>query len=553
MPPRRQRTTKQFFFQHPAAWDPAYADFLLPPTTAFYYPEYHKACLATRTYNSNIRARLARQKQAFPERKSVYIRNQKYQKRVNSARQRIINNPSIITYPPLMRTLTAPHIPVTNLTDVESLDKSQTQEVQETLKKLIPVKNVAPFLQAGSEQSTKERVKQYVVNPTDNAVMYIDKDKFFYFRNNKHDLSHLFKTEGSYIAHLRNMFINRTKCAQREKGTPAKNIVKERIDYDKRVSHILDYYEKGDMSWSEMLEKEMSSQTRAGRNQLSRSAVRSQTPRSPPASRSSRSSSSVRLRSLLSGPRSSNLARGASPDTAEWQSYVKMNVQSVLHNRQYLLQTSDDCKRVQPTDAIACECNMCRLEMGLPSSSQISRSVRVGKKHTDTYEVLNDPAQVQFGDETYEQLDESDDYLSGDESLVSASCESEESGINMKGQVVLDENSDTTTEVDCRRKEKLKKNKKKETNNDTKKNAERHKVEIKKLKSENGIDNVERQNEGRKKEDRNGDYFSNEQTPKAAEYLTVTLPNVVEVSQGDSVRVPDNSPTPGDRPIEDEK
>ncbi|XP_041371237.1 uncharacterized protein LOC121384759 [Gigantopelta aegis] len=546
MPPRYQLSAKEFIVQHPE-WKPALDNNATLPAAEAYCPVKTKVSfsgIAPHSHNENLRARVESRSQAFPVRTSVYIRNLKHQKRVNSARQRIMDDPTVISYTPLIRAHTTPQIPLTNLANLESFDDFQNQEDQKPQRASLSVKNIAPFLSTSPKNKIKGRMKQYVVTPSDNAVMYIDNDKILYFRNNKPDITQLFKTEENYIAHLRKEFLNRATAARVESDGAVKAVVKERIDYDRRVGHILDYYEKGDISWFKKHEKATDNETsepHEDRIQSARTASGTRTSRSCQTPRRTKSSRSARLRSLLAGPDKSSQTRATCLEE-DWQTYLKMNVQSILHGREFLPETPDghggvnqmECSSL--TNSISCECRMCRLEM-LSPSPQIPPKICFKEEHREISKMLNDQPLL----------------VSGGGGSFSLNLETEDSSLNTKAkQADTEESADTTNgervrecrkkeerEKGSREKEKKKKEKrdkqgKEKVERDKKEwgkggNEERESVKEASLKDEKW-DEVGQEEEW-EKEQRKKECSWDEEIHRDAEYISITLPDIQEISK----------------------
>ncbi|XP_067658013.1 uncharacterized protein [Haliotis asinina] len=365
------------------------------PSATPHFPGTTLAGIPPHSSDDRLRAFLDRRKLAFPLRNSRYLYNMKTLQRVNSARQKITSDPSIVTYVPSMRAKTLPAFPVTKLSNLQRATV-ETKEYSLSSRnnfyqikpdagshKVVAVRNIFPFDDSKSlARQSKDQSKKYVVNELDDATMFIDNDKIIYFRKPKPNMTQSViesvgtysakKNDGSYIAHLRKAYLKnpRDHAKPKEAEPDIQTIQRERSDYDKRVGHILDYYSGDECEKGRQFDVNRKTQVsvQTARTGSPRQRVRSSSPRSG------------RLRSLLSSPvaQTPPSSRIHMDPFEEWSLYFKLNQRSVLHEKQFYLRTPGirllipGAQNITPSDVSSCKCRLCRVEMELSVIAQMN-------------------------------------------------------------------------------------------------------------------------------------------------------------------------------------
>lgn len=325
---------------------------------------------------------------SFPKRNSDYVNTFQKQRRVNSARRRLAEIPpspgvsssqqttDIASTP---RAHTAPVFPVTNLeTHKEKLQKPVEIPAPDTKALRINL-NVKPkakhepskvdvfqFDDAKSVSSTSSvhkprdsetKPKKYIVQDTNRATVYIDSGKVMYFGKSRHDLTQLLKTQSlradrnsCFLAEIRRDYLKHPKydrgrtTLSRKSDSDPRRITNERIDYNRRVEHILNYYdEDGNIT---------------------------QAPKSRPTSGNRvKSPKGARVKGLSLTPaapsRPPSRATSPSPDSYDNSDFIRLNRQLKLHERQFYLRTPGMAHGNNVNDLDKCRCSMCRMELQL--------------------------------------------------------------------------------------------------------------------------------------------------------------------------------------------
>lgn len=326
---------------------------------------------------------------SFPKRNSDYINTFQKQRKVNSARRRLAEAPPIPNQsstqpsdaPVAQRAKTAPVFPVTspdahkgrrsklsdssnlqeavtckNVTNLKSKSVSDTSKVD--MFQFEDMKSVSSS--SGSvQQKTQElepKAKKYVVQDTNKATVYIDNGKVMYFGKSRHDLTQLLKTQSlradrnsCFLAEIRRDYLKHPKY-DREHGPTVKKtendprrIAHERVDYNRRVEHILSYYDENHPE-SRMSHFRPASGSRVKSPRGGRIKGLSLTPATiPPPSPS------------------------PSPEPVDPlpNDYIRLNKQSKLHERQFYLRTPGLQHASNVSELERCRCSMCRMELQL--------------------------------------------------------------------------------------------------------------------------------------------------------------------------------------------
>ncbi|KAK3601351.1 hypothetical protein CHS0354_037668 [Potamilus streckersoni] len=327
---------------------------------------------------------------SFPNRRSGYVDHIKIQRRVNSARIKLAESPvGNMTLAQNARAKTAPNFPITNPSAYkEDLVKTREHDTEQRLlvhsarnktkqsteaTRVIGITNMSLKSQP-PENSLERSQKKYMVQEVDNGTMYIDNGKVIYFRKSRHDLSNLLNThsiktsKGAFLAGLRQEYLKQPKVIAYGRRQPGdvkeqRMVLRERMDYNRRVGYILDYY-----SYNEQDKQTIHEQERI------------------------RESEQARVKSLTVGvvkglclsptpapSRSGSLenSRSSTPDRCyESNQYMRLNRRSRLHERKFYLRTpginmcSPGIQNITARDIENCSCTFCRMEMEFALVSQ---------------------------------------------------------------------------------------------------------------------------------------------------------------------------------------
>ena len=329
---------------------------------------------------------------SFPKRSSDYINTFQKQCRVNSARRRlaevpptpnrtsthISNKAQALTS---HRAKTAPVFPVTN-PDTHQARKSTLGD-NPCVSDFVTGKNVTAktskhigesskgdtfyFEDAKSSVSSsgtnvhlkmrdqEPKAKKYVVQDTNRATVYIDNGKVMYFGKSRHDLTQLLKTQslradrsGCFLAEIRRDYLKHPKFERSVTGSVSRSdndprrIANERVDYNRRVQHILSYYDDNQTD---------------SRCSLAR-----------PTSVSRMKGSKAKGLSLLSTPpgtRPTSASSTPEPKDSLPNDFIRFNKQAKIHKRQFYLRTPGIPHGGTVADLEKCRCSMCRMELQL--------------------------------------------------------------------------------------------------------------------------------------------------------------------------------------------
>ncbi|XP_045190895.2 uncharacterized protein LOC123547696 [Mercenaria mercenaria] len=322
---------------------------------------------------------------SFPKRNSDYVSTFQKQRRVNSARRRLAEappspnvtasqqTPEVLTSP---RAHTAPQFPVTNPeTHKEKQPKISETAVPDAKSLRINIKSKSigepskvdmfQFDDTKSVSSTTSSVhksrdsetkaKKYVVQDTDRATVYLDSGKVMYFGKSRHDLTQLLKTQSlradrsnCFLAEIRRDYLkhpkyDRGRNTHKKPENDPRRIANERVDYNRRVEHILNYYdENGNIA------KPSQSRPTSGLRVKSPKGAR------------------VKGLSLTPAAPSRPPSRTPSPDPLDANSdFIRLNRQLKLHERQFYLRTPGMQHGNSVADLDKCRCSMCRMELQL--------------------------------------------------------------------------------------------------------------------------------------------------------------------------------------------
>ncbi|XP_060574497.1 uncharacterized protein LOC132732149 isoform X2 [Ruditapes philippinarum] len=325
---------------------------------------------------------------SFPKRNSDYVNTFQKQRRVNSARRRLAETPpspnvSASQQSPdissSQRAHTAPVFPVTNL-EVQKEKQSKFSGIDPSNAKPLRV-NVNVKSKSVSEPSkvdifqfddsrsltsapspvyksrnSETKPKKYVVQDTNRATVYIDSGKVMYFGKSRHDLSQLLKTQSlradrntCFLAEIRRDYLKHPKydngrnSSSKVTENDPRRIANERVDYNRRVEHILNYYdENGNIT---------------------------QPPQPRPTSgQRLKSPKGARVKGLSLTPSAPSRppSRSPSPDPLDGNGdFIRLNRRLKLHERQFYLRTPGMQHGNAVGDMDKCRCSMCRMELQL--------------------------------------------------------------------------------------------------------------------------------------------------------------------------------------------
>lgn len=315
----------------------------------------------------------------FPNRKSGYIDHFKTQQRVNSAKVKFSSNPPMSPYSPRERASTAPHFPVTKLENSVSGQEITTTNVQDICSEhkatggrirtsagrqtqtSMDLEDAASLFTESKSLLKDTTQRRFNVRETAEGTMYIDNGKVFFIKRSRNDPTNLLKsrtTDGGFLASIRKDYLKKPKYIAVKGEKPEQDessvLQHERVYYNQKVGHILDYYCRDD------------------EDRLSIDDLAKYTRSSPRATFSrNMSPRTSRVRKLYIAPDQDEVSpRGRSPEMLEdpnINSYMKVNFQSKLHDRKFYLQTpvKPNFHNLSTTDIDNCKCGICKIEMQL--------------------------------------------------------------------------------------------------------------------------------------------------------------------------------------------
>ncbi|KAK3094733.1 hypothetical protein FSP39_005545 [Pinctada imbricata] len=342
----------------------------------------------------------------FPNRKSSYIDHFKTQKRVNSARVKFSTDPPSPPYHPKEkeRATTAPTFPLSSasrlsesmgqLAESSSMCSHQSVCSQHRESSRLSIVGSRTDLDSQtdldlddkmsisthSNKTPKEQTRRkFNIRETDEGTMYIDNGKVIYFKKSRHSPSVLLKSrlsDGSFLASIRREYLSKPKiiAMSTEKLNPTEErlLQRERVYYNQKVGHILDYYCMEDEDRISI--DDINKYTQGSPRSLHSSRQRS--PRNP------------RVRRIYFDP-TTQFNDGVSPqhplhgsvspvnpeDDPNLNSYMKVNKKLKLHDRKFYLRTphsnTDSRSNITQADIDNCKCGICRIEMQLSLMAQL--------------------------------------------------------------------------------------------------------------------------------------------------------------------------------------
>jgi hypothetical protein len=345
----------------------------------------------------------------FPNRKSGYIDHFKTQQRVNSAKVKFSSNPPISPYSPRERASTAPHFPVTKFDNSSSGQEITTANVQDICSEhkatggrirtsagrqtqtSMDLEDAASLFTESKSLLRDTSQRRFNVRETAEGTMYIDNGKVFFIKRSRNDPTNLLKSrtsDGGFLASIRKDYLKKPKyiTAKGEKPEQEDNTVlqHERVYYNQKVGHILDYYCRDD------------------EDRLSIDDLAKYTRSSPRATTFSRNVSprTSRVRKLYIAPDQDEISpRGRSPELLEdpnINSYIKVNFQSKLHDRKFYLRTpavKPDFHNLSTTDIDNCKCGICKIEMQLSLMEKLGIGYPLTKSQTQGVAAQNQTKQ----------------------------------------------------------------------------------------------------------------------------------------------------------------
>ena len=368
---------------------------------------------------------------AFPTRQSSFVNSFKQQQRINSGRQMFQDGPLPRPHTPSLRTRSASatpishQFPVTRLASFQNdkeqplschsnesegfVDGDKTDEPPEDspdsgkitrngsqsrrlLSKSAGMRphtrgqlssnNLKPFMK--NPHYTDQKSRQYVVRGIDNEATLIDKDTVVFIKKDKRQAEYDETT--NYIAQLRKLYLNEPKDLAKVNKIPKTSkdkvsLIRERMEYDKRTCHILNYYNRFN-------EKPQSASVRnqpsffysrpsvAGRTLRAKSSRERRQPSSPSIP------SPLRTRSQSARPNVTPRSHSqpysfetfeqqqleAKRDAlVDWDVFLKINHRSTIQERsQFYLQTPVTSSHRDATNSNPdCECQLCQIEMDM--------------------------------------------------------------------------------------------------------------------------------------------------------------------------------------------
>ncbi|XP_062570121.1 uncharacterized protein LOC134232191 isoform X2 [Saccostrea cucullata] len=328
----------------------------------------------------------------FPNRKSGYIDHFKTQQRVNSAKVKFSSNPPISPYSPRERASTAPHFPITKLETSASREELSATNVHDICSEhkatggrirtpigrqreaSMELEDASSLLVDSKSFLRDSSQRRFNVRETAEGTMYIDNGKVFFIKRSRNDPTNLLKTrttDGGFLASIRKDYLKKPKYiaikGEKSEQDESPALQHERVYYNQKVGHILDYYSRDD------------------EDRLSIDDLAKYT-RSSPRSTFSRSASprSSKVRKLYFASDQEELSPRRSPDTLEdpnINSYMKVNFQSKLYDRKFYLRTpaKTDLHSLSTADIDNCKCGICKIEMQLSLMEKLGISYPLSK------------------------------------------------------------------------------------------------------------------------------------------------------------------------------
>ena len=253
------------------------------------------------------------------------------------------------------------------------------------------------------------------------AALYVDKGRVTFFRKTRPDVTQsvysamspyqVTRDDGSYLSHLRKAYLSGVrdlpKTSRREPELERHATIKERMDYDRKVGRILDYYAKVDIPREvhaprppgEHYQKQQSSPfppscTAAGRQGFRTLSARRRALRATAVSEvngpqqsfsSSEGTEFTSPRGSLSDATSSPRGQGThlQLNGSRANGFVRINSRVRLHDRhRFYLRTPTGAEPPSPQaadqqDPSGCVCGMCRLEMEVALMAQLHKDLGV--------------------------------------------------------------------------------------------------------------------------------------------------------------------------------
>ena len=329
----------------------------------------------------------------FPTRKSGYVDHFKTQQRLNSARVSIAEHPYEPTYNVKTRAKTALHrndvkSRMENQLHISSLDTSSSSMTSRSETKISDSSiKLSTDLTSLSDRSTfdgyassdkycADKQRRFIVRESDEGTIYIDNGKVVLYNKNKNNVTNIMKSstnEGDFFASIRRKYLNKPKYmnnimqgTNRTRVAEDGNVQKERINYDKKTSNILNYYGEDD--------------DRLSIDEVSRYTNPQNTQRSA-GIRSGRILSPSQRKINLNEAESAEQHAYVFESSHGYNAFFKMNSKATLHQRQqFYLRTPGFIS--EQRDKEICRCGMCQIENQLRMFAQIGQPVSVAEFHT---------------------------------------------------------------------------------------------------------------------------------------------------------------------------
>nr|XP_022336387.1 uncharacterized protein LOC111132825 isoform X2 [Crassostrea virginica] len=367
--------------------------------------------IATKTTFTELPQRNTRDVQSsgrrshFPNRKSGYIDHFKTQQRVNSAKVKFSSNPPTSPFSPRERASTAPHFPVTkletsvsgpeisaaNVRDICSEHKATGGRIRTPIgrqRQTATDLEDATTLFTESKSILKDASQRRLnVRETAEGTMYLDNGKVFFIKRSRHDPTNLLKSrssDGGFLASIRKDYLKKPKYLATKGEKPeqedSSTLQHERVYYNQKVGHILDYYSRDDEDRLSI--DDLAKYTRSSpRTAFSRNA----SPRSS------------KVRKLYFAPDADELSPRRSPDMLDdpnINSYMKVNFQSKLYDRKFYLRTPNKPnEHFSTTDIDNCKCGICKIEMQLSLMEKLGIGYPFAKMQTQQIAVQKQTTQ----------------------------------------------------------------------------------------------------------------------------------------------------------------
>ncbi|XP_076438104.1 uncharacterized protein LOC143277201 [Babylonia areolata] len=301
-------------------------------------------------------------------------------------------------------------------------------------KRSIPVSTVCPFGQVPDVPVTQHHrssppVQQdCVIGDYQMAALYVDKGRVTFFRRTKPDVTQSVysaispykasRNDGSYLFHLRKAYLSGVrdlpKMNRKEPDMDKHSTIRERMDYDRKVGRILDYYTKVEVPKEVHTPRPPDVHASlpptpfpAARHAFRTFSSKRRVPRAN-ATPGHRDTNSKGLESPASQDSNghSDARDHLQPSVPYSADFVRINAKAPLHHRQHFyLRTPASHSSLAGKDSqqgSGCVCAMCQIEMDVALMAQLHQDLGVSVDAVTTANVRSS-LEMDAGDVTHGQ------------------------------------------------------------------------------------------------------------------------------------------------------